>query len=642
MSSAAAPDDDRTIIQPTGYGADAKAAGAARAASRELTPPRVADSGNALPPGTYLGEFELTGVLGEGGFGIVYTAQDHSLQRRVALKEYMPSALAQRDEQSQVQVRSERYRETFEAGLRSFVNEARLLASFDHPSLVKVYRFWEANGTAYMVMPLYEGTTLKDKLKSLSEPPSEAWLLGLLAPLTEALAVIHGENCFHRDIAPDNIILLTGSERPLLLDFGAARRVITDMTQALTVILKPGYAPVEQYAEVPEMRQGAWTDVYALAATVHYAIMGRTPPPSVGRLMNDTFKSISVTAASRYSAGFLQALDRALRVRPAERTPSIAALRADLGLPPAGSLDAPTQLGASMADQAALRALQARTAAPPKPIPSHASAPAPVPVPEVSVPAPTGGGRGSKGLLIGGLSALVLAGVATTWFMTRPAPKSVQPPENTLQAAAPSLPGVAPTSPTSAAPSAAAPRLNGVAPPPGTAVRGFEIRDEFNKVLNGQVGDFKVTATAAQKTLRIGRDKLAFNVTSSRDGYVQVLLLGPDGSLLLLFPNAQSSDNRIKAGQTLKLPQANWPLDTAEPAGPEEFLVIVSAQPRDYSDLSKDRDYIFLKLPTGERGADLATSWTRSTPLLMGGLKACPTADCEAYGAAGFTVVIEH
>ena len=184
------------------------------------------DSGNALPVGTYLTEFELTSVLGEGGFGIVYLAWDHSLERRVALKEYMPAALSARTGASQVQVKSARHRETFDLGLKSFVNEAKLLASFDHPSLVKVYRFWEANGTAYMVMPFYEGITLKDKLRELGEPPDEAWLMAILAPLTEALAVIHAENCFHRDIAPDNVILLAATGKPLLLDFGAARRVI--------------------------------------------------------------------------------------------------------------------------------------------------------------------------------------------------------------------------------------------------------------------------------------------------------------------------------------------------------------------------------------------------------------------------------
>jgi hypothetical protein len=202
-------------------------------------------------------------------------------------------------------------------------------------------------------------------------------------------------------------------------------------------------------------------------------------------------------------------------------------------------------------------------------------------------------------------------------------PKAATPAVVATTTAAPPLPS-APVATTSAAP------------------RGFEIREEFNKVLGGQLADFKVQAEAAQKSLRIGRDKLAFNVSSARDGFVQVLVLGPDGSLLLLFPNAQSSDNRIKAGQTLKLPQANWLLDTSEPAGTEEFLVVVSAQPRDYSELSKQREYIFLKLPTGQPGAELANRWTRSTPLLLGGLKSCPTADCEAYGAASFSVAIEH
>ena len=321
-------DDDRTQITPRSTPSPATPAAAPAPPS---APAASADAGNALPVGTYLGEFELTGVIGEGGFGIVYNAWDHSLQRRVALKEYMPASLAAR-ERTQVQVRSARHAETFQAGLKSFVNEARLLAQFDHPSLVKVYRFWEAHGTAYMVMPLYQGTTLRDRLRAMGKPPDEAWLMTLLAPLTEALAVIHGERCFHRDIAPDNVILLEGSERPLLLDFGAARRVIGDMTQALTVILKPGYAPVEQYAETPDMKQGAWTDIYALAASVHFALVGRTPPPSVSRLMSDSYQPLADRLADRYSANFLRAIDHALKVRPEDRFQSIAELRDAMGL----------------------------------------------------------------------------------------------------------------------------------------------------------------------------------------------------------------------------------------------------------------------------------------------------------------------
>ncbi len=290
-----------------------------------------ADHGNGLPAGTFLGEFELGAVLGEGGFGIVYLATDHSLQRRVAVKEYMPAALAARTAQSQVRVLSERHRETFEAGRKSFINEARLLAQFDHPSLVKVYRFWEANGTAYMVMPFYEGVTLKDTVRALAQPPDEAWLLGLLSPLTEALCVIHAEHCYHRDIAPDNVILLAGSGLPLLLDFGAARRVIGDMTQALTVILKTGYAPVEQYGGLPDMPQGAWTDIYALGSVLQFAITGHTPPQAVARFLKDRREPLAVTAAGRYSEQFLSAIDRSLAVLPKDRPQSVAELRALIG-----------------------------------------------------------------------------------------------------------------------------------------------------------------------------------------------------------------------------------------------------------------------------------------------------------------------
>jgi serine/threonine protein kinase len=609
--SSAPSDDDPTILRSLGHGQPAAQSPATAATpkaafeSQPAVPPppgpsaSTAASGNALPAGTRLGEFELLGVLGEGGFGIVYTAQDHSLDRHVALKEYMPASLASRADSSQVRVRSQRHQEAFDLGLRSFVNEARLLAHFDHPSLVKVYRFWEANGTAYMVMPLYEGVTLKDKLRHMDKPPDEDWLVGLLAPLTEALSILHAQRCYHRDIAPDNIMLLADSERPLLLDFGAARRVISDMTQALTVILKPGYAPVEQYAEVPDLKQGPWTDVYALAATVHFAILGKTPPASVGRLMSDGFVPLASQAAGRYSERFLRAIDHALQVRPAERTQSIAALRDEIGLPPIEPGRGPDVSGPSQV------------------------------LPRESAPSLSraAGARSSKKVLVGGGAvALAAAGIAALLLMEpfKPAPPAVAPP--------------AATPPTVAQPKSTPP----TATPPPMVRAPFEIREEFDKVVAGQTAGFTVSAAPASSTLKISRDRLAFNVTSSRDGYVHVLVLGPDGSLLLLFPNGQSSDNRIRAGQTLTLPQPTWALDTSEPAGREEFLVIVSDQPRDYAELGSEREYIFLKLPTGRRGAELAAGWTRSTPLLLGSVKQCPTAHCETYAAATFGVDIVH
>ena len=285
---------------------------------------------NALPPATRLHEFEILSVIGQGGFGIVYLAHDLTLERKVAIKEYMPSTLATRTRALTVAVHSAQHAETFAAGLRSFVNEARLLARFDHPSLLKVHRFWEAHGTAYMVMPYYEGVTLGKMLARLGGPPDEPTLKALLRPLLDALELMHAAHCFHRDIAPDNILILPDG-RPLLLDFGAARRVIGDMTQALTVILKTGYAPVEQYGDIPEMSQGAWTDLYALGSVVQFAITGRTPPQALTRFMDDRRELLAVVGAGRYSDMFLSAIDQALAVRPKNRPQSVAELRALMG-----------------------------------------------------------------------------------------------------------------------------------------------------------------------------------------------------------------------------------------------------------------------------------------------------------------------
>jgi len=301
-------------------------------------PGERAGSPNALPSGTRLGDFEVTGIIGEGGFGIVYVAFDNSLHRKVALKEYMPSALANRMGDYSVAVRSDSHEQTFRAGLRSFINEARLLAQFDHPALIKVYTFWEQHGTAYMAMQLYEGRTLKDVLRE-SPRPDEAWLKSLLSPLLDALETLHAAQCYHRDIAPDNILILKNGN-PVLLDFGAARRIIGDMTQAVTVILKPGYAPIEQYADDATMQQGPWTDVYALSAVLHLAMTGKAPPASVARMINDPMRPLRDTVQG-YSEEFLSAVELGLSVRPEQRPQSIAEFRELLGVstlaPGAGS-----------------------------------------------------------------------------------------------------------------------------------------------------------------------------------------------------------------------------------------------------------------------------------------------------------------
>jgi hypothetical protein len=229
---------------------------------------------------------------------------------------------------------------TFEKGLESFLGEARLLASFDHPALVKVYRFWRGNGTAYMAMPYYPGQTLKDVRLQMLQPPREAWLHGLIAPLLGALELLHAHDVFHRDVAPDNILLLADG-RPVLLDFGCARRAVATGSQWFTAHLKPQFAPLEQYSEDESVGQGPWTDLYSLGATLYFVVTGRAPAPSVARAARDTLPALSVAASnsppsSRPSAPasppalsprLLATIDWMLALAPHDRPQDVAIVR---------------------------------------------------------------------------------------------------------------------------------------------------------------------------------------------------------------------------------------------------------------------------------------------------------------------------
>ncbi len=309
-----------TAADPSGRRAPEDPAEPTIALPTPLTP------GHTIPPGTRIHDYRIDRVLGEGGFGIVYLATDVVLERQVAIKEYLPSSMAARAGQSlTVLVKSPVHEETFLIGLRSFVNEAKLLARFDHPSLLKVHQFWEANGTAYMAMPYYQGPTLKAALAKLGRLPTETEVRAWLMPLLDALEVLHNEHCYHRDIAPDNILLT--DHGPLLLDFGAARRVIGDLTHALTAMLKPGFAPIEQYGEMPGITQGPWTDIFALASVLYAAISGGRTVASVERLLNDQMRPLATVAAGRCGNAFLAAIDVALAIHPKDRPQSIAEFR---------------------------------------------------------------------------------------------------------------------------------------------------------------------------------------------------------------------------------------------------------------------------------------------------------------------------
>lgn len=520
-------------------------------------------SQNALPIGTRLSEFEIVGLVGEGGFGIVYLADDHSLHRRVAVKEYMPAALATRAPDSTVMLRSERFAETFAVGLRSFVNEARLLAQFDHPSLVKVHRFWEANGTAYMAMPYFSGKTLKQVLKERSEAPDEAWIRHLLSPLMDALELIHHENCFHRDIAPDNIMLLADG-RPVLLDFGAARRVIGDMTQALTVILKPGYAPIEQYAEIPGARQGAWTDIYALAAVVYLMISGHTPPPSVGRMMQDDYRPLAQLAAGRYSEVFLRGIDRCLSVKGGDRPQSIAEMRELIGFDStivAGASPVLPELGSGLPPLPAVRRtdvaadLSVAAAAPAR---TTLAAESP---PNSPAPAAIRKQLGLPQYMVGAVLILAL-GAGLTFYLHEP---SVSP---------------------SAAQQEGPPAVQPLTSSPPAARARVSLDDAFAATVAASDSAFVLRLSGVKSPLRIGHDRLSFALRSDLSGYLNVLLWDKAGGhVSLIFPNELDRDNHIGAGETLSFPRPEWSYEADAPAGDWDILTIVSASPRDFTSL---------------------------------------------------------
>ena len=281
---------------------------------------------NQLPIGTILGDFKITGIVGEGGFGIVYLAYEAALDRTVAIKEYLPSSIAGRTGNQSVMVRSQLNTNAFTTGLKNFLREAQLLARFSHPAMVEVHRVWEQNSTAYMAMRYYDGKTLRE-LRQGSTHVDELYIRRLVEPILDALSLLHAQNVIHRDVSPDNI-LMRGNGAPVLLDLGAARLVIGGMTQALTTILKPGYAPIEQYVDDGTMRQGPWTDVYGLGAVLYYLLTGVAPPQAVARMITDPLRD---TLASKVKIPvapyFLDALAKALAVRPDDRYQSVDELR---------------------------------------------------------------------------------------------------------------------------------------------------------------------------------------------------------------------------------------------------------------------------------------------------------------------------
>jgi len=302
---------------------------------------------NALPAGTMLLEYRLEGVLGAGGFGITYLGEDTHLEKRVAIKEYLPTDLAIRALDGSVVPVATEHEHDYKWGLERFIQEARTLARFSHPHIVRVNRYFEANGTGYMVMDYEQGESLNQRLRR-ADLPDEPALRAILMPLLDGLEAVHAAGFLHRDIKPSNIFMRE-SGSPVLLDFGAARAAVGGATRSMTAVLTPGYAPLEQYAS--DARQGPWSDLYALAGVVYRAIIGESPPDAVSRLKEDRVPQQLAGATTRMSTPFVRALEWALAVDEKRRPQSVAEWRRAL-LPEGQGARAPSTAPAVTAPHA--------------------------------------------------------------------------------------------------------------------------------------------------------------------------------------------------------------------------------------------------------------------------------------------------
>jgi serine/threonine protein kinase len=277
----------------------------------------------ALQPGQMIGRYEIVAILGQGGFGITYKARDGQLDREVAIKEYLPSALAVRQDGITVLPRTTKLADDFTWGRQRFVEEGRTLATLQRaPAIVRVFDFLEANGTAYIIMELAPGETLEDRLKRDGKL-GPADIDRILWPLLDGLEQVHDAGFLHRDIKPANM-LLDAEGSPTLIDFGASRAAMAGRSVAMTAIFTPGYAAAEQMTSA---KQGPWTDIYGLSATLYHAITGAAPPSSFDRLLEDAYEPLTKLMPAGFAPGLLIGIDAGLALRATDRPQTIAGWR---------------------------------------------------------------------------------------------------------------------------------------------------------------------------------------------------------------------------------------------------------------------------------------------------------------------------
>ena len=279
------------------------------------------------------GKYLLGKVLGEGGFGITYLAMDLNLEMPVAIKEYFPVGLASRDTSIEgstenVSVITGEKKKYYDYGIRSFSSEAKNLAKFRKiDGIISVTDFFLENSTAYLVMEYIDGKTLKEYLEEKETPLSEEETLRLIRPVLNALSQIHEERIIHRDISPENI-MIAHSGQVVLIDFGAARISTGAETKSLTVLLKHGYAPVEQYQT--KGKQGPYTDIYAICATMYRMMSGEKPEEAIDRMVENQVIPLEQRSGISVSHHVSAAIQKGLAVQPKDRFQAVEELEEEL------------------------------------------------------------------------------------------------------------------------------------------------------------------------------------------------------------------------------------------------------------------------------------------------------------------------
>ena len=335
------------------------------------------------------GQFIVGKVLGKpGGFGITYLGWDINLATPVAIKEYLPRDYAGRDaDHASVMAHSREDANLFRFGLEQFLNEARTLARFDHPNVVRVRSFFEQHGTAYLVMDYLQGVNLSEYLTAQGGRLTEAQASEIMLPILDGLQEVHSKGFLHRDIKPQNIYV-TSAGRPILLDFGAARQAMGERSRSLSVVLTPGFSPYEQYHRRGE--QGPWTDLYAFAATYYYLLAGFAPPDAPERVAADELAPLA-SLVPAISPGLNAAIMQSLALEAAARPQDVFMFRdmirgKAIPTPAAGTPPVAPPPAAPVAPARVSVPVSAPAAAPP-PLPPHAIPPVP-PAPPRAAAAP--------------------------------------------------------------------------------------------------------------------------------------------------------------------------------------------------------------------------------------------------------------